>query len=135
MYNNNRRIVLDILWIILGLILIGLSIAEVLDASLYSGMGGALTAVGAVNLARAMRYRKDAGYREKIDTEAGDERNQYIRMKSWAFAGYMAILLEAAGSVAAAVMGKTQIQLTLYFCLCLLLVLYWASYMIFSRKY
>ena len=52
-----------------------LSIAEVLDSSLYSGMGGALTAVGILQTIWHIRYRNDPAYREKIDTEIHDERS------------------------------------------------------------
>ena len=93
---NNRRLALNIFWIILGAVLLALSVAEVLD-SIFAGMGGALMAVGALWLARSIRYRKDAAYREKIDIEVNDERGRFLRMKSWPLAGYIVVLAEAAG--------------------------------------
>ena len=55
--NNNRRLVLSIFWVVLGLVLVVLSIMEVLDSSVYAGMGGALAAVGALQVIRNLRYR------------------------------------------------------------------------------
>ena len=78
--NNNRRLVLSIFWVVLGLVLVVLSIAEVLDSSVYAGMGGALTAVGALQVIRNLRYRGNEEYREKVDTEVNDERNRFLRM-------------------------------------------------------
>ena len=135
MYYNNRKLILSIFWMILGAVLLGLSIAEVLDSSMYAGMGGALIAVGALQTSRNLRYRKDPEYREKIDTEANDERNSFLRMKSWSWTGYIVVLAEGFGSVAAMVLGKRELQLTLAYSVWLILVVYWISFFIISKKY
>ncbi|MBP3215159.1 MAG: hypothetical protein J6M58_02930 [Clostridium sp.] len=133
--NNNKRLVLSIFWIVLGITLMILSIAEVLDDSVYSGMGGALTAVGALQLMRNLKYRRDPEYREKIDTELSDERNRFLQMKSWSWAGYIAVMVQAVASVAAYFMGQRTVQLVLWYSICLLVLAYWVSWMILSRKY
>lgn len=133
--NNNKRLVLSIFWIVLGITLMILSIAEVLDDSVYSGMGGALTAVGALQLMRNLKYRRDPEYREKIDTELNDERNRFLQMKSWSWAGYIAVMVQAVASVAAYFMGQRTVQLVLWYSICLLVLAYWVSWMILSRKY
>ena len=135
MYYNNRKLILSIFWMILGAVLLGLSIAGVLDSSMYAGMGGALIAVGALQTSRNLRYRKDPEYREKIDTEANDERNSFLRMKSWSWTGYVVVLVEGFGSVAAMVLGKRELQLTLAYSVWLILVVYWISFFIISKKY
>ena len=86
MYYNNKRLALIVFWIVLGAVLVVLTVTEVLDSSIYSGMGGALMAVGTLQLIRAVKYRKDSEYKEKVDTELGDERNRFLRMKSWSWA-------------------------------------------------
>ena len=135
MYYNNKRLALNIFWIVLGVILIVLSVTEKLDSSIYAGMGGALAAVGALQLARTVKYRKDAVYREKVDTEISDERNRFLRMKSWSWAGYCTILIEGIGVIIAMISGERTIQLILSYSMCLILVIYWISYVILSRKY
>ncbi|MBQ5420885.1 MAG: hypothetical protein IIU26_01510 [Clostridium sp.] len=122
--NNNKRLVLSIFWIVLGITLMILSIAEVLDDSVYSGMGGALTAVGALQLMRNLKYRRDPEYREKIDTELNDERNRFLQMKSWSWAGYIAVMVQAVASVAAYFMGQRTVQLVLWYSICLLVLAY-----------
>ena len=77
----------------LGAALLILSLVDVLDSSIYAGMGGGLIAVGALQIVRNLRYRKNEQYREKIDTEVRDERNQFIRNKSWAWTGYILIII------------------------------------------
>ncbi|MBR3165449.1 MAG: hypothetical protein IKF16_04715 [Lachnospiraceae bacterium] len=135
MYYNNRRLALSVFWIILGAVLFILSVMEKLDSSMYAGMGGALMGVGILQVIRIFRYRKDAGYREKIDTEIHDERVRYIHMKSWAWTGYIVVLAEAVGVIAATVLGQDLIRSVLAYSVCLIMVVYWITYMVLSRKY
>ena len=133
MYYNNKRLALTVFWIVLGDVLVVLTVTEVLDSSIYSGMGGALMAVGTLQLIRAVKYRKDSEYKEKVDTELGDERNRFLRMKSWSWAGYFTILIEGIGAIIA--MGERTVQLVLSYSVCLVLVIYWIAYVILSKKY
>lgn len=135
MYYNNKRLALSIFWVLLGATLLGLSIAEILNDSVYSGMGGALMAIGILQIVRIVRYRKDEKYRETIDTEIKDERNVFLRMKSWAWTGYIVVLVEAIGSVIAMALGQETIQLMLAYSVCLIIFVYWLVYIILSRKY
>ena len=135
MYYNNKKLALSIFWAVVGLVLTVLSVTEVLDSSIYSGMGGGLMAVGVLQSIRNVKYRKDADYRERIDVEANDERNRFLRMKSWSWAGYIAILVEAVGVIVAIILGEETIRLILSFSVCLILVAYWVSYLVLSRKY
>ncbi len=135
MYYNNKRLALSIFWMIAGAVLLVLSVTEVLGEPVYAGMGAALIVVGTLHTVRNLKYRKDEEYRRKIDTETGDERISYIRMKSWSWTGFMMVLIEGIGSVIAGVMGERTIQLLLAYSLCLVLVVYWVSYLILSRKY
>ena len=132
---NNKRLALSVFWVILGAVLLVLSVAEVLDSPRYAGMGGGLITVGALQLARHLRYRRDPEYREKIDTEVSDERNRFLRMKSWSWAGYIVVLVEGVGSIVAAVRGAETVQLVLSYSVCLLVVAYLIAYLILRRKY
>ena len=135
MYYNNKRLALTVFWIVLGAVLVLLTVTEVLDSSIYSGMGGALMAVGTLQLIRAVKYRKDSEYKEKVDTELGDERNRFLRMKSWSWAGYFTILIEGIGAIIAMALGERTVQLVLSYSVGLVLVIYWIAYVILSKKY
>ena len=132
---NNRRLILSIGWVVVGAALFVLTLTEKLDSAVYSGMGGALMAVGALQIIRNLRYRNDAEYREKIDTEVQDERNRFLRMKSWSWAGYIVVLTEGIGVITAMILGEKTVQLVLSYSVCLLLVVYWISYLILRKKY
>ncbi len=135
MYYNNKKLALSIFWVIAGIVLLVLSVAEVLTDTLYAGMGGALIVVGILQVIRNIRYRKDEEYREKIDVEAGDERNSFIRMKSWSWTGWLTILIEGIGVIVAMVLGQRTVQLVLSYSVCLILVIYLVTGLILSRKY
>ena len=135
MYYNNRRLVLQIFGIILGAVLLVLSVAEVIESSLYSGMGGALMTVGILQLIRTVKYRKDPEYREKVDIELTDERSKYLRMKSWAWTGYIIVLVEGIGVIIAMILGYETIQLVLAYSLCLILLVYWITYLVLNKRY
>ena len=132
---DNKRLFLSVVWVVLGAVLLILSVTGKLDSTLYAGMGGGLIAVGLLQIARNLRYRRDADYREKIDTEVSDERNRFLRMKSWSWAGYIAVIAEGIAAVVAAVRGQETVQLVLGYSVCLLLAAYYISYLILSRKY
>lgn len=135
MYYNNKKLVLSIFWIILGAVLIWLSIAEVIDSTYWSGMGGALLAVGVLQVIRNLRYRNNEEYQEKVNIEFGDERNKYLRMMSWAWTGYLVVLIEAIGVVVALIAGQHTIQMVLAYSVCMIVGIYWIVYMILKRKY
>ena len=135
MVYNNKKLLLSIFWILAGAALLVLSVTEILKETVYAGMGGALIAVGVLQTLRNLRYRKDEEYREKVDTEVNDERISFLRMKSWSWTGYLMILIEGIGVIVALVLGQRTIQLVLSYSVCLILVIYWISYLVLSRKY
>ena len=135
MYNNNRRLILSIFWVVLGLVLFVLSVAEILDPTYFSAMGVALAVVGTLQVIRHLRYRKDKEYKEKIDIEVTDERNRFLRLQSWAWTGYIVVMVEAAGSIAAAVLGQEIVRQVLSYSVCLIVCVYWITWLVLSRKY
>ena len=135
MYFDNKRLLLDIFWIILGAVLTVLSVTEVVNPGIYAGMGGALMAVGALHTWRIIKYRKDNEYREKIDIELQDERNKFLRLNSWAWTGYIVTMVLATGCLIALVMGEKTVQIVLGLSVGLILVVYWIVYLVLSKKY
>ena len=131
---QNKRLYVNILWLMIGSILIGLSFAGVVD-DYWNGMGMGLAVVGAINLIRYYRLNKNDVYREKIELEASDERNHFIRNKAFAWAGYYFILIAAVGTIVFKIIGQELLSQAAAYAVCLMLILYWISYMILKRKY
>ena len=135
MYYNNRRLLLSVFWTVLGAVLLTLSIMEKIDSGIFSGMGGALMAIGILQIIRNVKYRKNSDYKEKIDILEKDERCKYLRLKAWGWAGYLVVLLEAIGSVIAIILGEQLIMQVLLVSVALIVGIYAISYMILNRKY
>ena len=124
----------NIVYVIIGCILIGFAVLEKLD-SFWSGMGSALLVVGLINLLKFHRLNKNEEYREKMEIEISDERLQFIRNKAWAWSGYLFVLISAVACIVFKVMNLDQLSLYASFSVCLVLVLFWASHTIIKRKY
>ena len=130
----DRRMYLSLFWLLLGVVLVVCSMTEVID-SYWSGMGGGFAGVGIAQLIRHIRYRKNEEYREKVDVETNDERNRFLAGKAWAWAGYLFVMVSGVATIALKVLGQDQWSLAASCALCLLLVLYWGSYLVLKRKY
>lgn len=129
-----KKIFLDIVYIILGAVLLGCGIAEIVD-SFWSGMGGALIGIGAIRIFQFVKFRKNPEYREKIEIEANDERNKFISARAWAWAGYAFVMLSALGTIGFKIAGNDLLSQFCAYAVCLVIILYWISYMLLRRKY
>ena len=131
---NNRKILSYGTYILLGVILWILGMAEIVD-EFWSGMGSALVLVGILRLVRMYRFKNDEAYREKIEIETTDERNKFIRNKAWAWAGYLFIFISACAVIILKVMDQEVLSMAASGALCLMMVLYYVSYFILRKKY
>ena len=131
---NNKILIKSIVCISIGAVLFGCGFAEVMD-SFWSGMGGALIAVGVIRMIQILRYRKDEAYREKAEIERKDERNQFIRNKAWAWSGYLFVLITAISTIVFKLVGQELLSIAAGFAICILMVLYWGCYLILKKKY
>ena len=123
-----------IIWLVLGLPLIGLSIAGLVD-SFWSGMGSALVVIGTCRLLRAHRLSKSEEYREKMETFETDERFHFLRAKAWSWAGYLFVIIAGVAVIAFKALGMDAASQAASYALCLLLVLYWGAYFVLKKKY
>ena len=101
----------------------------------WSGMGAGLMLAGAIQLIRLQRYRRDPQYREKVDVEMKDERNKFLSMKAWSWAGYLFVMIAAVGVIALKIIGRDELVMMASGSLCLVLVLYWLSWMVLRTRY
>ena len=131
---KGRSVAVSILWMLLGITLLGLGIMEILDA-FWSGMGSAFFMVGAMGLFRSFRLKKDPQYREKVETEASDERIVFLRSKAWAWAGYLFVLITAVASIVLRLLEQRLLSTAAGFAVLLIVVLYWGSYFYLRKKY
>lgn len=131
---NNKRWITSIVYIALGAVLLGCGIAEIVD-EFWSGMGGGLLGVGIVRMIQMIRYQKNETYKEAVDTARSDERNRFIANKAWAWAGYWYVLIGAVGTLVFRLVGMEELSVFCGSSICLILVLYWVSYLWLRKKY
>ena len=129
-----KAYLVSILYLVLGMILIGLSFAGKVD-EFWNGMGSALLVIGVIQLIRRYRLDKNEAYREKMEIEASDERNRFIRNKAWAWAGYLFVMIMSVASIVLRIFEQNILSIATAGAVCLVLVLFWGSYFILKRKY
>ncbi len=128
------RMVLSIVWILLGAVIFVLGVSGVLD-EFWSGFGGALLVVGAVQLVRHIRYRMNNSYKEKVDIEVNDERNKFLTNRTWAWTGYITVLGLGVSAVVFRIMDKDELCSLCATIITLMAVVYIITYSILKRKY
>lgn len=129
-----KTYLVSIFYIILGAVLIGLGFAGKVD-EFWNGMGSALLVIGVIQWVRFYRFNKNEAYREKLETEANDERNKFISNKAWAWAGYLFVMIMAVASIVLRIFEQNLLSIVASGTVCLVLILYWMSYLILKRKY
>ena len=131
---NDKRMIANIIFILLGVALLGLGIAEIVDA-FWSGMGSALIAVGVIRMVHFVRFRKDETYREQFQIDTTDERHRFIQNKAWAWTGYLFVLAAAVGSIIFKLLGQDLLSIAAGFSVCFMTIVYWLCYMFLNKKY
>ena len=134
MKKHNINLILCVFYILLGIVLNVLCYTHMLD-NFWSGFGVSIGVVGILLLIRNIRYRTNAQYREETDTKNSDERNRFLSGKAWAWAGYLFVLISAVCILIFKFMGQELLMMAACVAECLLLVLYWLSYLVLSKKY
>ena len=132
--NNNKRLISNIAEIAIGIVLAACGHAGVID-EYWSGMGTALVIVGGIMLFRQIRYRTNVEYKSEVDVLVNDERNKYLHMKAWSWAGYFFVLIAAVASIILKIIGLDQLSQFSGLCVCLLMILYWISYLVLSKRH
>ena len=131
---NKLRTRFAVVYIIFGAMLLGLQFAGIVD-DFWGGMGTAFLFLGALFLYRSIKYKTNESYRENVDTQVNDERNHFLAMKAWSWAGYLFVLVAAAAAIVLRVMGMHDMSLAASTCIGIILLLYFGSYMVLKRKY
>lgn len=134
MKHTTKRWILSVIYVLLGVSLIACDRLGLIDA-FWGGMGTGLTFVGALQLFRLVRYKTDATYKEQTDTAINDERNHFLGMKAWSWAGYLFVIIAAVGSIVFKLLGNETLMFAASGSVCLVVFLYWICYLILRKKY
>ena len=132
--NHNKRLIANILEIVIGVALSVCRYAGIID-DYWGGMGTALVIIGSIMLMRQIKYKTNASYKEKVDIQVSDERNKYLQMKAWSWTGYLFVMIAAFASIILKIFGYEQYSLIASGAVCLMITLYWCSFLILRKKY
>ena len=132
--NNKKRRISSIVEILIGVALIVASIFGAVD-EYWTGMGTSLLLVGVLFFIRTIKYNTNDEYREKLDIEVSDERNRYLKLKSWAWVGYLFIISAAVASIGFKIAGREDLMMMASWSVCYIIILYWISNVFLRRKY
>ena len=135
MKKSNVRIVASIIEILIGLAILISSLSVGSDNEYWGGMGTALIFVGAIFLFRQIKYQTNDSYRESVDVEVNDERNRYLGMRAWAWAGYSYVIAAAVASIVLKIMGKDDLSVAAGLSVAFITLFYWLSYLCLRKKY
>jgi len=131
---TNKRLIACIVEILVGFMLLFLYFLKITD-EFWSGMGAALIIVGVLQLIRQIRYKTNQTYKESVDVAVNDERNKYLSMKAWSWAGYFFVLIAAIATIALKICGLDEYVFFASGSICLIVLLRWISYLFLKRKY
>lgn len=128
------RWILSILYIAIGVTLIVCDCLQLVD-EFWSGMGTAFAVIGVLQMIRLIRYKTNAIYKENTDTAVNDERNRFIGMKAWSWAGYLFVFIAAVATIVFKLIGQETLMFAASGSVCLIITIYWISYFILRKKY
>ena len=131
---RKNDIIFGSIWLVLGIALAALGIAGTLD-EFWSGMGSALLVIGAVRLLRSYRLNKSEAYREKMEISTTDERMRFLRTRAWSWAGYLFTLIAGVSVIVLHLLGNDPLSQAASLGVCLMIVLYWGSFLFLQKKY
>lgn len=131
---SNRRMILSIVWIVLGASLLGANLTGLLG-DYWGGLGGGLMGVGVFQVVRNVRYLRNPEYREKVDTTNNDERYRFLANKAWAWAGYLYVLTAAIATIVLQIIGKQELAVAAGISMCIIMVFQCLSFLYLQKKY
>ena len=132
--NYNKRIFVSIFWVLLGFVLTTCHWAGLIE-EYWSSIGVTFIVIGILQVIKHIKYMTNEEYRENFDIAVKDERNRFIANKAWAWAGYLFVLIAAVSSIMFKLLNREDLMMMASGSVCLMILLYWGSYMYLKKKY
>ena len=132
--SNRQRVMWYGALLTIGGILLLLGVLGRID-TYWSSLGSVLAVMATFRLVQAARYARDPAHAQRVEVGYADERNAYVAGKSAATTFRVGAPVLAALSIVLRPFGFSQVADMLGLVMCGELMLYWASYLFFSRKY
>lgn len=131
---KKAKLIISIAEILIGITLCVCNFLDVLD-EFWNGFGVSFIVIGVLFLLRSIKYRTNKDYKEKVDIQNSDERNRFLSLKAWSWAGYLFVIIAALATIIFKVVGREDLMMLSSGSVCLVVLLYWISYTILRKKY
>lgn len=128
------RLYVGIGYIVLGLVLIVTFLFFGTENNFWSSFGFALAVIGIVRVRNYFLITKDQETIRKQQIAENDERNISIVNQARSAAFILYVVLASVAVIVLQIFKQTQIVRILSATVCVLIVIYWISYWIFSKK-
>lgn len=131
---KNRIIEYTFFGIIGAIMFIASEMLKLID-TFWSGMGIGFVVLSAIRLIQLYRYQNDNNYAEKINVQNSDERNRFIAEKARGMAFNYFILIASISTIVLRALSYNQASSIIGYAICVLLGIYWLSYLWLKHKY
>lgn len=131
---KKAKLIISIAEILIGITLCVCYFLDVLD-EFWSGAGVSFIVIGVLFLLRSIKYRTNKDYKEKVDIQNSDERNRFLSLKAWSWAGYLFVIIAAVATFIFKFVGREDLMMLSSGSVCLVVLLYWISFTILRKKY
>ncbi len=128
------KLTMSIFEIVVGIALCICNLLGLIE-EFWSGFGVSFIIIGAIFLLRNIKYFKNEQYREEVDIQNSDERNKYLSLKAWSWAGYLFVIIAAVGTLVFKFINKEELMMLSSGSVCLVVFLYWVCYVVLHKKY
>lgn len=130
----NTRLYFFIGYTILGIVMISISFILKADDSFLSSFGFALFVVGIARIKRHFTIIKSEESIKKQEIKENDERNIAIANKSKSYAFSVYAFLSGIAIIVFEILGFSDYVMVISVSLCILLLLYYISYLIIRKR-
>ena len=128
------RRVTAIVFIVLGILLIAVAAITKTDNYFISSYGLAIAVIGVARLRQLSRITKNEESEKKREIAETDERNILIAQKAKSMAFFLYVLISGVAVIILSFLRMNEIAAWIAYPVCLLIVLYWISYVIYQKK-
>lgn len=130
-----RHIGLFVGYGVIGIVLVILNYAKIIENDFFVSFGAALIVVAIVRTVQYIQIIRNEEMMKRREIAEKDERNIMInnKAKSWAF--YFYISAAAVAVIVFAILRMETAMLVLAYSVCAMVFIYWICYHIIKRKY
>ena len=128
------RLYFAIAFIVLGITLIAASFITKTENHFISSFGLALVVTGIARTRRYFIITKNEERIKKAEISETDERNIFIQHKARGAAFYIYLLVSGLSVIVLSFISAHEAAKWISFSMCVLVVIYWISYLVYQRK-